>query len=83
MRAIWRNLAHGWNFIKIIRVAAGVFVLSSGINDNNSAFILLGAGFLLISLFAPGACCVSPVPPYPQQKSSIPDDIEYEELDVK
>jgi succinate-acetate transporter protein len=80
---MWTNIITGWNFIKIIRVLAGISILTSGITDNNTAFILIGSFFLLYSLITPGVCCGVYDPP-PQQKASTDlKNVEYEELGVK
>ncbi|MDP4264597.1 MAG: hypothetical protein Q8941_18860 [Bacteroidota bacterium] len=83
MKAIWMNTISGWNFIKIIRVLTGVFILFSGIDDNNTPVILLGAGFLLFSLTTRGVCCALYSPPRQQNVSADLKDIDYEELGSK
>ncbi|HEY6502438.1 MAG TPA: hypothetical protein VIZ28_00565 [Chitinophagaceae bacterium] len=83
MKTILANITTGWNFIKVIRVLAGIFILVSGIMDSKAIFILFGSGFLLFSLFTPGTCCALYQPPAPPGKSPGLKDIEYEEVGIK
>ena len=83
MKTIWMNVISGWNFIKIIRVVAGVFILISGIGGNNVTFILLGSVFLLFSLITAGTCCTMHIPAPGQKTSAGITDTEYEELGTK
>jgi hypothetical protein len=83
MKTIWTNIISGWNFIKVMRVLAGIFIMLSGITGNNITFIVLGSGFLLFSLLTPGACCPLYNPPAQQKISSDLKDVEYEEVGVK
>lgn len=83
MKAIWMNVTGGWNFIKFIRVLAGIFILVSGISENNKVFILIGSAFLLFALITPGVCCTIYNPSRRQETSSDIKDTEYEELGAK
>ncbi len=83
MKAILLNIIGGWNFIKIIRIMAGTFILISGIYEQNTSFILLGSGFLLVSLITAGSCCAMHNPTVQQKKAIDINDTEYEEVGAK
>ena len=83
MKTIWMNMISGWNVIKIIRVAAGIFILLSGINENNITFVLPGSAFLLFALITPGICCAIYKPPAHKSTPVDINDTEYEELGAK
>jgi hypothetical protein len=83
MKTIRMNVISGWNVIKIIRVVAGIFILLSGINENNITFVLPGSVFLLFALITPGVCWAMYNPPTHQNTPVDINDTEYEELGAK
>ncbi len=82
IKMIIQGFKSGWTTLKIVRVALGVLVLYTSIAERNTAGIILGALFTIISLFLKGNCCMAGacgtgVQP---KKNTIPENIDYEEL---
>ena len=80
-----QKLKSGWTALKFLRVGLGGLILYSSIAEGNTAGMILGGLFTVISLFTDGVCCFtrSCYSPPKKNNSSKPENIEYEELGTK
>lgn len=74
------SILSDWNFMRVIRLALGVFLVVQGIITGDWTFSLLGGLFTLMPLFNIG-CCGASGCNVPDTKSRKPSsDITYEEV---
>jgi hypothetical protein len=70
----------GWTFVRILRLALGLFIVVQGIATGDWAIALLGGLFATMSLWNIGCCgatgCRTPV----AQDHKKPENITYEEV---
>lgn len=74
------SILSGWNFMRAIRLALGIFIVVQGIVTKEWAFAILGGLFSLMPLLNIGCCGASGcnVPVVRSRKPST--DITYEEV---
>lgn len=78
------KLLSGWGIIKFMRVAAGLVILWGAISTAQWVLMVLGAMFLLLSLFSSSTCFMAGSCSVPGSlKKDQTTDIHYEELDTK
>lgn len=80
IRINWKS----FDTMRILRLALGAYIIVQGVQDKQWSFVLLGAGFLLMSLFgvgccAGGSCFTTNAKPKPSTNQST-EDIVYEEV---
>ena len=54
-----KNYLKNWNFMRLLRLAMGVYIIVIGVQENNPWFIVLGGMFSLMPLFNIGCSGVS------------------------
>ncbi|MFA6060132.1 MAG: hypothetical protein WC756_18155 [Taibaiella sp.] len=74
------RILRGWNFMRIVRLALGIFIIVQGIVTKEWAFALLGGLFTILPLLNIGCCGASgcSMPVSKNHKKS--EDITYEEV---
>lgn len=74
------RILSGWNIMRMVRLALGIFIIVQGIVTKEWMFALLGVVFAIIPLLNIGCCGTSGcgVPVSKSQKES--EDITYEEV---
>jgi len=79
------KLKTGWTALKFIRVGLGGLILYSAVDSGHVPGIVLGAFFILLSLFTDGVCCAGGycATPVNKKRSSIAENTDYEELGAK
>jgi len=71
-----------WNFMRILRLALGIFIIIQGIQEKEWLFIALGGLFALMPVLNIGccsttaSCCDKPV----AETKRKPEEISYEEV---
>ncbi|HAO03888.1 MAG: hypothetical protein IPO46_05210 [Chitinophagaceae bacterium] len=69
-----------WNLMRLMRLAAGIFILIQGIQINEWIFIVIGALFTLMPLLNMGCCgagtCKTPV----QKFTNNTGNVNFEEI---
>lgn len=74
------SILSGWNFMRVVRLALGIFIMVQGIVTKEWTFALPGGLFSLMPLFNIG-CCGASGCNVPVAKSRKPStDITYEEV---
>lgn len=75
-----RNYLMNWNFMRVLRLALGIFIMVQGIMAKEWLLVGLGGLFSLMPLLNMGCCGVSGCnTPIPQNNKKI-EDITYEEV---
>jgi len=74
-------ILNNWNFMRVLRLALGIFILVQGIGMKDWPVAALGGLFALMPLFNIGCCCAGGcgVPPQRQKKEGT-EEVIYEEL---
>lgn len=54
-----KNYFKNWNFMRLLRLAIGIYIIVIGIQENNLWFIVLGGVFSLMPLLNIGYCGIS------------------------
>lgn len=44
------SIVHGWNFMRIIRLAMGIFIIFQGVQSDQWMFVIMGGLFSLMPL---------------------------------
>ncbi|MBI5858395.1 MAG: hypothetical protein HZB42_12195 [Sphingobacteriales bacterium] len=75
-----QRILSGWNFIRILYLAAGIMILIQSIAGRQWAGIIVGAYFAAMGLFAIG--CAAGKCYYPSQTKNKPEiaEAEFEEI---
>lgn len=75
-----RNYLKHWGFMRVLRLALGIFIVGQGIAANDWTFIVLGGLFSLMPLLNIGCCgpagCYTPI----NKKINPNEQIKYEEI---
>lgn len=75
-----KNYLRNWNFMRLLRLAMGVFIIVQGFMDNQWMFVGLGALFSLMPLLNIGCCGVSGCSTSVPQRNKRMEDITYKEV---
>ena len=74
------KILSNWNFMRVVRLALGIFIMVQGIQTSNWMFIILGGLFTTMPLLNIGCCgtqgCNTPV----SKSTKKIEDIQYEEV---
>ena len=54
-----KNYLKNWNFMRLLRLAIGIYIIVIGIQESNIWFVILGGMFSLMPLFNIGCCGLS------------------------
>ena len=73
-------LLTGWNFIRLIRLALGIFIIVHGIQSNDWSFIALGALFTVMPLLNIGCCSTTGCNLHASKNSKKIENIPYEDI---
>ena len=76
MKGYLRN----WNFMRVLRLALGIFIIVQGIQANEWMFVALGALFSLMPLLNIGCCGTSGCNTRIPKSNKKIEDISYEEV---
>lgn len=75
-----RNYFRNWDFMRVLRLALGIFIIVQGVVEKEWQFAAIGALFSLMPLLNIG-CCGASGCSVPMQKSNRKtEDISYEEV---
>lgn len=76
MKGYFKN----WDFIRVLRLALGIFIISQGIVARDWTFIALGGLFSLMPLLNVGCCSASGCNTPVSKSDKKVEDINYEEV---
>lgn len=74
------NLFSNWNFMRVVRLALGVFIIVQGIQTLNWMFIILGSLFTIMPLMNIGCCSTQGCSASVSKTNKKIEDIHYEEV---
>lgn len=69
-----KNYLRNWNFMRVLRLAMGIFVVVQGFLNKEWIFVILGGLFSLMPLLNVGCCAPR------QNHKNEQDEIHYEEI---
>jgi len=69
-----------WNFMRVLRLALGIFVIVQGVQAKEWMFVALGGIFSLMPLLNIGCCGVSGCNTPIRKSNENTEDITYEEI---
>lgn len=75
-----KNYFQQWNFMRIIRLATGIYITIQGVMDSQWLFVLLGLIFTMMPIFNIGCCGTSGCSTNMKKDSANNKEIEYEEV---
>ncbi len=76
------NFFRNWNFMRLLRLAMGIFIVVQGILYNQWFFVVIGAVFSLMPLFNVG-CCTTNCATNRYDGKGKDDEVIFEEIKVK
>lgn len=75
-----KNYLRNWNFMRVLRLALGIFIIVQGVQAKEWLFVALGGLFSLMPLLNIGCCGVSGCNTPVSKSSKKIEDITYEEI---
>lgn len=75
-----KNYLKAWNWLRLMRLALGLFVIIHGINSGMWSHVVLGALFSVMPLLNIGCCSVAGCSTPVSKAGQKTDDITYEEV---
>lgn len=75
-----KNFLSNWNFMRVLRLALGIYIIVQGFVDNQWLFVALGGLFSLMPLLNIGCCCASGCNTPVRKSNKKLEDISYEEV---
>lgn len=75
-----KNYLKNWNFIRVLRLAVGVFIIVQGSMANEWLLVGLGAMFSLMPIMNWGCCGAATCSTTPQKRNKKTEEITYEEV---
>lgn len=75
-----KGYLRSWNFMRILRLALGIFIIVQGVQAQQWLFVGLGGLFSLMPLLNIGCCGVSGCNTPIRKSNQKTEDITYEEI---
>lgn len=75
-----KNYLRTWNFMRVLRLALGIFVIAQGIQSKEWWFVVMGGLFSLMPLLNIGCCGVSACNTSISKSNKRIEDITFEEI---
>ncbi|HUH25615.1 MAG TPA: hypothetical protein VLY87_03245 [Flavobacterium sp.] len=75
-----KNYIRNWNFMRVLRLALGIFIIVQGIQANQWLFVAVGGLFSLTSILNIGCCGTSGCSTSAPKSNKKMEDITYEEV---
>ena len=75
------KLLSNWNFMRVFRLALGIYIIVQGIQANEWTFIVLGAMFSIMPIMNIGCCGTSGCSTSQiNTKTNTNEEVKYEEV---
>ncbi|MET3537199.1 hypothetical protein [Chryseobacterium limigenitum] len=75
-----QNIFKNWNFVRLLRLAMGIFLVVEAVKSGMWILVAVGAVFVAMPLLNIGCCsagnCSVPI----RHSKNINDEVEYEEI---
>lgn len=75
-----QTITKGWNWIRVLRLFAGLVILAQGLYASDWLFAIAGIIFTALAIFNAGCCAGSSCNHTQASKQEIPDNVTYEEV---
>ncbi|WP_144282085.1 hypothetical protein [Chryseobacterium echinoideorum] len=75
-----RNLFKNWNFVRLLRLAMGIFLVVEAVKSEIWFLIAVGAVFVAMSVLNIGCCAAGNCSVTTRSSEKTNDEIEYEEI---
>lgn len=75
-----KNYLRNWNFMRVLRLALGIFIIVQGVQTKEWVFVALGGLFSLMPLLNMGCCGASGCNTAISKSHEKTEDITYEEI---
>lgn len=75
-----KNYLQHWNFMRLLRLALGIFIVIQGIQTHDWIFIVLGGIFTILPIFNIGCCGASGCQSAASSKFSKTEEAKFEEI---
>lgn len=75
-----KNYLRNWNFIRVLRLALGIYIIAQGVIENQWMFVALGALFSLMPLLNIGYCSASGCNTPVSNSNKKVEDISFEKI---
>ena len=75
-----KNYLRNWDFMRVLRLALGIFIIVQGVQAKEWLFVALGGLFSLMPLLNIGCCGVSGCNTPVSKSNKKVEDITYEEI---
>ena len=75
-----KNYFRNWNFMRVLRLALGIFIIMQGIQSKEWLFVLAGSLFSLMPILNIGCCSASGCSIPVSKSNKKVKDITYDEI---
>lgn len=75
-----RNKFKNWNFLRILRLAMGIFLVIEAAKSGMWLLVFVGVVFVAMPLLNIGCCATGNCSILKQNSEKVVDEVEYEEL---
>lgn len=77
---MFKNIVKSWNFIRVIRLAMGIFLVVEAVKSGMWFLVFVGVIFVAMPLFDIGCCAAGNCSVPKRDFGKTVDEVEYEEL---
>lgn len=75
-----QNIFKNWNFVRILRLAMGIFLVVEAVKSGMLFLVLVGAVFVAMPLLNIGCCATGNCSVPTRNSKNNRDEVEYEEI---
>ncbi|UOU97216.1 hypothetical protein MUU74_12010 [Chryseobacterium daecheongense] len=75
-----QNIIKNWNFVRLLRLAMGIFLLVEAIKSGMWFLVVVGAIFVAMPLLNIGCCAAGNCSVPTRNSKNANDEVEYEEI---
>ena len=75
-----QNIFKNWNFVRILRLAMGIFLVVEAVKSGMLFLVLVGAVFVAMPLLNIGCCATGKCSVPERNSGKTVNEVEYEEL---
>ena len=75
-----QNIFKNWNFVRILRLATGIFLVVEAVKSGMLFLVLVGAVFVAMPLLNIGCCATGNCSVPERNSGKTVNEVEYEEL---
>lgn len=80
MFKMMQNIFKNWNFVRILRLAMGIFLVVEAVKSGMWLLVFVGAVFVAMPLLNIGCCATGNCSVPTRNSKNNKDEVEYEEI---